>query len=327
MSPRVIRCRQRGVAMLAAVLLVALGTMLATAIAFHSGMMARRATATFAFEQALLVAQGAEALAAYVLREDARSDARGGVARDHLQEPWAQPVGPVEIIPGVVLEAGLTDLQGRFNLNSLVDAQGQRDPVAMEIFERLLAKLGLEEKWAELIADWIDANIATEDFDGAEDGTYTAFDPPYRTPNTLITSPSELLALPEFGRERYLRLAPYVTALPRDATINVCTASAALLDAMIGPAYEEFSRDPENLSRQREEDGCWPTADDFRQVLESEERDEQLRQAIAQRVGEDSKYYRLTSVVTIGTTQIALYSLLLHEQNGTRVIQRSYSPD
>jgi hypothetical protein len=39
-----------------------------------------------------------------------------------------------------------------------------------------------------------------------------------------------LLALPGFGRENYLKIAPYVTALPYDNPLNVCTASGLVLD-------------------------------------------------------------------------------------------------
>ena len=54
--------------MLVAILLVALGTIVAAAVAYESAMTARRGTATFSFDEALLVGQGAEALAAYCLK-------------------------------------------------------------------------------------------------------------------------------------------------------------------------------------------------------------------------------------------------------------------
>ena len=61
---------QRGVALLAAILLVALGTILAAGIAFQSAMAARRGAASLSFDESVLVAQGAEALAAYALNQD-----------------------------------------------------------------------------------------------------------------------------------------------------------------------------------------------------------------------------------------------------------------
>src|ERR1700726_992072 len=187
--------RQRGIAMLLAILLVAIATILASAIGYASAMSARRAAASIAFDEGLLVGQAAEALAAYGLR----ADLRAGAEFDYPGEAWGKPVGPIEIAPGVQLEASLEDVSGRFNLNSLVGANGVTDPVALLIFQRLLQMVGLEPKWAQLMADWIDAIFEPGFPDGAEDNFHTTQTPPYRTPNELITSSSELLALPGFG--------------------------------------------------------------------------------------------------------------------------------
>src|SRR5882757_6846513 len=120
--------RQRGIAMLVAILLVALGTIIAAAVAYESAMSARRGSATFDFDEALLVGQGAEALAAYGLRtvmQNQQPAGAGQTAGDvYPQQPWAQPVGPLEVAPGITLEASLEDLQGRFNLNWLVVSTG-----------------------------------------------------------------------------------------------------------------------------------------------------------------------------------------------------------
>src|SRR6266404_8695776 len=86
-------------------------------------MAARRGSATMAFDEALLVGQGAEALAAYGLKTVMQSSKAGtaGTVDVYPAQPWAQPVGPLEVVPGVALEASLEDMQGRFNLNWLVD--------------------------------------------------------------------------------------------------------------------------------------------------------------------------------------------------------------
>lgn len=310
---------QRGVALLVAILLVALGTILAASIAFNSAMAARRATATMALDQSVLVAEAAEALAAYALREDWKA----GKDVDQPAEEWARPLGPVEVVPGITLEARVEDLQGRFNLNSLV-SNAKVDPNAIHDLENLLTSLEIEPKWASLIADWIDPDSVPLVPDGAEDSTYAAQNPPYRTPNTFITSTSELLALPEFGRERYLRLAPFVTALPPAATINVCSASGVLLDALIGPTHREFGLDAEQLGKSRES-GCFPARKDFQASFGG---DQAAWQKVEDRVGQTSSYFRLTSIVTIGSADFTLYSLLLRDQTGqVRVLMRSFTPD
>src|SRR5262245_33704627 len=114
--------RQRGIAMLVAILLVALGTILAADIAYKSAMAARRATATMDFDEALLITQGAESFAAYGLKAVMQNSKGGTNGPDvYATAPYFQPLGPLEVVPGVTLEANLEDMQGRFNLNWLVD--------------------------------------------------------------------------------------------------------------------------------------------------------------------------------------------------------------
>ena len=315
------RRRQRGVAMMVAILLVAFATILAAAIGFKSAMAARRSTASMAIDQSLLISEAAEALAAYALREDLKGDK----TVDHPAEEWAMPLGPVEVVPGVVLEAYVEDATGKFNLNSLVDNNGVVDPVALQKLESLMEQVGVETKWAALIADWIDPDTLPIN-GGAEDSVYAAQTPPYRTPNTFITSPSELLALPEFGRDRYVKLAPFVTALPRDASINTCSAPGVLLDALIEPSHHEFgTMDPKDLAKQRQS-GCFPTPDVYAASFGGPASQDWAQ--VKDRVSKVSSYFRVTSIVTIGSAEFTLYSLLERDPQGlVHVLTRSYSPD
>jgi general secretion pathway protein K len=311
------RRRERGVALLTAILLVALATIVASTLAYRNAMTARRGAATFAFDQALLFAQGAEALAAYALKRDIEAN---GPELDQLSDPWARPFPPTEISPGVVLEAQVEDLSGRFNLNTLA-AGGQVNPFAVDSLTRLLQSLELEEHWAAKIADWIDEDPAALFPDGAEDSLYLSQDPPYRPPNMPITSVSELLALPGFGRERYLKLAPYVAALPADVKLNVCTAQPQILDAYKNE--DEFGADLEGFAKNRGE-SCFPRLTAYEAGMPEELRD-QLRQSPG--LAESSSFFRLRSIVSIGTSEFTLYSLLHREDARVKVVMRSYSPD
>ncbi len=309
---------QRGIALLVAILLVALGTILAAAIAYENAMTFRRGAATFAFDQALLVQQAAEALAAYGLRLAQQSDPQ----HTYASEGWAQAVGPYEVVPGVMLTAQLEDMQGRFNLNNLVRQDGTPDPVQVTAFQQLLVMLGLEPKWAGYMVDWIDRDIVPSIPDGAEDSVYMGQTPPYRTPNRYITSASELLALPGFGRDRYVALAPYVTALPYGVKLNVCTAKGQVLDAFLG--HGDFSSDVQGLAKNRSAaSGCFPKLSDYQAAAEPA-----TWTNISSKLQMTSSYFRLTSVITIGSTEFNLYSLLLQDPTGqVRPILRSYTPD
>jgi general secretion pathway protein K len=317
-SGRLPPARQGGIALLVAILLVALGTIIAAAIAYENAMTARRGAATFALDQSVLVAQAAEALAAFGLREVWRSDKM----HTYLGQGWDKPVGPIEVVPDVMLTASLEDMQGRFNLNWLVNSDGTYNKLAFDAFQQLLVLVGIEPKWAGYIVDWIDPDIVPMNPDGAEDSVYLGQAPPYRTPNMYITSASELLALPGFGKDRYKKLAPYVTALPIDAKLNICTAAGVVLDAFI-PGRQEFGLDPEGLLKNRQAAGaCFPKLTDYQAAFGSAK---QFPQGV---FVENSSYFKLTSYVTIGTTEFNLYSLLFQDPTGSvRPLLRSYTPD
>jgi general secretion pathway protein K len=332
--------RQRGMAMLVAILLVALGTIIAAAVAYESAMTARRGTATFSFDEALLVGEGAEALAAYGLRSvlgqpttattgtgtGTNGAATGGNGDVYPAQPWGQPVGPLEVVPGVTLEASLEDMQGRFNLNWLVatDAAnaGKPDPVMVPAFQHLLELVGVEPTWADKIVDWIDADTSPLP-DGAEDSAYLGQNPPYLTANQYITSTSELLALPGFGHDRFQKLAPYISALPPSTLLNICSAKDVVLDAfMIG--RQEYSSEQGSLDKSRASaPGCFPTLAVYQSTFG------QGFAAASAKFNTKSAYFRLTSLVTIGETEFNLYSLLYMDANGPLIhpIQRTFSPD
>ena len=331
--PRPTRARQRGIALLVAILLVALGTIVAAAVAYENAMTARRGTATFAFDQALLIGEGAEALAAYGLRL-IRQNSRGPGGQDiYVGQGWDKPVGPMEVVPGVMLTASLEDLQGRFNLNNLVRPNDAPDPVQIAAFTSLLERLGLETKWAGLLVDWIDMDIAPSNPDGAEDSVYMGQTPPYRTPNRYITSASELLALPGFGRDRYMKLAPHVTALPYGTPLNICTADPFVLDSYLQSGRTEYSSDPEQLAKTRTAaNACFPTLATYQAGLPPQPPPQQGQAqgqgGAAKTFGTTSQYFRLTSFITIGSAEFNLYSLMYQDGTGSvRPIQRSFTPD
>jgi len=313
--------RQRGIALLTAVLLVALATIIATAIAYESGMSARRGTAVLAYDQSLLAAQAAEALAAYGLKQDnAPSTLPGG--------GWAQPFGPAEVVPGVTIEAVLEDMTARFNLNSLITPTGLPDPVRLAAFRSLLRRAQIEPEWADKVVDWLDPDVLPYGTDGAEDQVYTGLTPPYRPPNMMVTSVSELLALPGFGRDRYLKLAPYVAALPRGTQLNVCTADPQIIDAMLSRLSEisDFSNGGQQQAEARKT-ACVPSPQQVASVVPAYVSDPTEQAQLRNAFGQKSSWFRLTTVVTIGTTQFTLYSLLYRNGGTISVVSRSQTPD
>jgi general secretion pathway protein K len=319
------RQRQRGVALIIALILVALATILATKLSFDGFLELRRTTGVLAAEQALQFGLGAEALAADALMQDLQTNSQATT----LAGPWAQPTQPLPITPDSnpegepigSMQGQLEDMQGRFNLNTLARLGPDgvtEDPKPLEQFQLLLASVGVEPKWAGLARDWIDQDDTVSNPDGAEDSVYTSQTPPYHTGNWPMMSPSELMNLPGFGADRYRKIAPYVTALPdANSKINLCTAPALVLESLAQGLNGEWSNNPVVLANGRKT-GCFPDQTTFNNIAGPK--------AIATMnpVGTQSQYFQLTTRVVLGTTEFTLYSLLFRGPAKITPLLRSF---
>jgi len=315
--------RQRGVALLVAIVMFAIATTVASAITYNKAMAARRAAATFMLEQALQAGMAAEALAGIVLEDD------GSNAKTEIHEAWAEPLGPLEIEgTGVWIQAQLEDLTGRFNLNSLVALQGpplntyKADPHQVQVFQEILTSLNIDLRYSDLLVDWIDPDNQPEP-QGGEDSMYLTQIPPYRPPNTFITHTSELLALPGFGAENYAKIAPLVTALPNTEKVNTCTAGGLVLDATANDPQGSVAYRNDDLPKLREK-ACYPLNSDYLAGIV----DANAKTAAQPRVQERSSWFRLRTNIRIGTAEFVLYSVLFREMNNrVRTVQRSFGSE
>jgi general secretion pathway protein K len=324
------RQKQRGVALIIALILVALATVLATKLSFDGFLEQRRTVAVLAAEQALHFGMGAEALAADVLIQDLQ----GSASLTTLAAPWAQATQPLPITPDSnpegepigSMQGALEDMQGRFNLNSLarLGPDGKtEDPLPLEQFQRLLVSVGVEPKWAGLARDWIDQDEDVGNPDGAEDSVYTSQTPPYRASNWPMMSASELMNLPGFGAERYRKIAPYVTALPgANTTINLCTAPALVLESLVSGLNGEWSGSPAVLVNARKA-GCFPDKTTFTNVATSFAGPKAMA-GIGNPIDTKSSYFMLTTRVVLGTTEFTLYSLLYRGSTKVTPLLRAF---
>jgi general secretion pathway protein K len=309
------------VALLVAITIFAIATTLAAAITYNKAMAARRAAATFTLEQALQAGMAAEALADIALENSSSS------AKTTPDQEWAQPFPPTEIEgTGIWIAATLEDLSARFNLNSVVKwdaATGSfvADPDQLEVFHHLLQALDIDLRYADFLVDWIDTDIAPYG-QGGEDTLYLSQTPPYRPPNTFITHPSELLALPGFGAKNYAKLAPYVAALPKDTKFNVCTGIGLVIDANRNDPQNQTEFATVDFSKQQQ--ACHVTKAVFSGVIA----DPQLKAKADARAEETSQWFRLRTNIRIGTAEFVLYSVLFREpDHKVRTVQRSFGSE
>jgi general secretion pathway protein K len=304
------RTRQSGVAIVLAISVVAMATMVAAAIMVSQSTWARQLELTAEHVQARAVLQAGADWARAVLSDDRRQS-----SVDHLDEPWALRLPPMPVENGELL-GQIEDQQGAFNVNNLV-ADGKVNVAQLAHFRRLLALLGLPDALAYTLADWIDADGEAQPQGGAEDAHYLALDPPYLGANRPLIDAAELALVAGFDDRVRARLRPYVTALPGFTTVNVNTAPAEVLAAVIG---ELDLASAQALVAQR--DRAY-----FRDVGDFTQRLPPGATAAAGDIGVTSDYFLASLRVTIGGAQARGRALLSRSGTGSGwpvVIWRKY---
>ena len=320
------RQHQTGVALVTAILLVAIATALATKLAWDNQVSMRRTETILAMEQARVFALGAEAVALDALRQDEPEF-------DHIGEPWATIVPPMQIgIEEITLgsmQGRIFDAQNGLNLNNLVpptasgpDATGEPakpDEVAKQQFERLVDILGLDRVIVDSVIDWIDRDTLPQAL-GAEDGTYTAFDPPYRPANNYFTSISELRAVANIDAETYAILLPHVTALPPQwcgnqsiVAVNINSASAEVLESL----HEDITPGQAQAWVEERGESGWENWDEITD-WSAEYAGLQGRE-----VDIKSSCFGVNVLVNVGSSVLSMYSLLDRSAGGDQILTRS----
>ncbi|TAK45946.1 MAG: general secretion pathway protein GspK [Betaproteobacteria bacterium] len=299
---------ERGVAIVLAMGVVALAAIAATAIMVSQSTWARQTELTANQIQAQAVLQAGADWARAVLSDDLRA---GGV--DHLGEPWALKLPPLQVENGELV-GSIADQQGSFNLNNVV-SDGKISLAQLAHLRRLLAILGLPDELADALADWVDADGEPHPRYGAEDAYYLALDPPYLTANRPLTDVAELALVRGFDDNVRARLRPYVSALPRVAAVNVNTAPAEVLAAVIDGLE---LREAQLLVAQRER-AYFRSVDDFLRRLP------RGVEAAASDISVSSHYFVATLRVTIGGAQARGKALLARGAGGwPEVVWRKY---
>jgi len=223
---------------------------------------------------------------------------------DYLGEPWSLQLPPLPVENGELL-GKIEDQQGKFNLNNVV-TQGKVNVVQLAHFRKLLATLGLPAELADALADWIDADGQPQPGDGAEDAYYLNLNPPYLAANQPLIDVDELSLVRGFDDNVRARLRPYVSALPTFTPVNVNTAPAEVIAAVIdglGLGGAQL------LVAQRNQAYFRSTGDFLRRLPRG-------AQAAAGDISVSSDYFMATLRVTIGGAQASGEALLARGPSG-----------
>jgi len=200
--PRIkVPCAQRGTAVIIAMLVLALAVAGAAAMLERQDLDARALQSQRDYEQARWLLRGGMHWARSILAEDARAG-----ATDHRRELWASGLPPTDVQLGS-LAGEIRDEQGLFNLNNLLRG-GKPDPLQIDALRRLLGAIGLSPALADAIAARID-------------------------PQRPLADVGELAGLGGLDANALGRLRLFATALPRPTAVNINTAPAEVLAAIV----------------------------------------------------------------------------------------------
>jgi general secretion pathway protein K len=300
--------RQRGVAIVLALGVVALAAIAAAAILASQSIWSRQAELGAEHTQAQAIVQAGIDWGRALLSDDRRLS-----SVDHLGEPWALRLPPVPVDNGE-LAGQLDEQQGLFNLNNLV-RNGKVSPAHVAQFQRLLEILALPDALAASLVDWLDADGEPQPQDGAESGYYQGLQPPYLAANRPLGDVAELALVRGFDEAVRTRLRPFVTALPRFTPVNVNTASPEVLAAVVSNLDLDQAR---ALTAQRGR-AYFRNLSEFLAQLPSG------AVADGNNVTTASQYFVASARVTIGGAQARGSALLERESTGwPTVVWRKY---
>jgi general secretion pathway protein K len=293
---------QRGVAVVLAMLVVALAASTATYMLWAESLWLRQVENLVARAQADSVARAATQWASAILAEDDPSV-------DHLNETWARRLPPVPA-EGATLVGAITDEQAKFNVNNLVRGAAP-SPADVAVLQRLLEQLGLPAGLADAIVDWVDPDDSVTQPAGAEDLDYLAREPAYRAPNRALADIGELAHVKGMTPEALARLTPHLTALPEETPVNVNTASATLLAALVP------SLTPADAARLVESRGRSPfrTPEEFERALPRS-----AAAGIAGPIDVKSRFFRAEASVRVGRVTTGYRALIERGERGRPVV-------
>ena len=305
--------RQRGAALLAAMLTVALVATLAAGALWQQWRTIEVESAERQRAQARWLLTGALDWARVILREDARASG-ANAGSDHLAEPWAVPLQEARLssflsaLPDgssnaddanlaqqVFLSGQISDLQGRLNVNNLL--QGDKiDSTALAAFERLFGALGVPPQQLQLL---------TQGLQAAQRANETA---------PLMPQRVSQLAWLGVSPEALATLAPHITLLPGSTPVNVNTATVQVLYASV-PGLS--LSDAQRLVAQRASTH-WSTLEAFQKAAG--------RQNLESTHGVSTRFFEVTGRLRMPHTTLLERSVVQRDDVNLKVLWRDSGP-
>ncbi len=313
--------KQKGMAMLTSLLIVAVATSLATSLWYSSALNIARMHNMQQAYQAKHLSQGLLLWASDVLRQDYEGEDQPW---DNNKDDWLRGIRQMPA-DGAVLSGHLTGMNGCFNINNLWH-ENKKSEFHYQYFVRLLSLLSVDVAVAEQALDWMDPDQLPRS-KGAEDFAYMASSPSYQTTGQGFWHESQLKLLQAVTAEIYQTLQPYVCVLPTQrlqTKMNINTMPAVMIQALNPSITESLA-----LSVYQEGSAAFSTLNAFYQhsqiaiIVEQPNIKAQWNELLSVQ----TRYIHAEAEVVMENSVHDSYALLMRAQNGSAItLQRAQSP-
>lgn len=279
---------QNGMAVIAALLVVIAAAVVTTRIIEEQGLLARTLASERERAQAEWMLRSGMDWSRAILRFDARTN-----ATTRLDGIWAQPivnlpVGPSSNPEQALFTGQVEDEQGKLNLRNLAQDGNIQLPALQE-----LARLFQSMRIPPEVADNVALRVAA-----AQYGSDTEPSAPG------LQFVSDLAGVPGMTPQALALAGPFLTVLPSATQVNVNTASAEVLAAVV-PGMDIARAREVTLERDR---GVW-----FNNVGDFINRLQLTGDEVSQRLAVQSHWFRVSGEIAGDQTLVAMQGLLHRE--------------
>ncbi len=313
---------QQGVALITALLVVSLATILAVSLVEHLFYDTRRTENILRLDQAQLYNANALEFGMSLLRLDRNANNEYDTLGEYnINNEQIYPVTGGQVFAKII------EQQGCFNLNNLSKTASDL-PKNRQLYARLLNSRGIDiaiqNTLVDSLVDWLDADDISEP-QGAEFDYYIGLRIPYRTANNLLYSQSELRLVKGYTPDVIDRLQGFVCALPAVNTgINVNTASAEVLNSISGLANQgaRIVADRDGSPNNPDDDAPFTQIEDFSTYAKGTLKVNNLDPKGLQTY---SEYFLLESGTQLGAGNIRQFNLIYRSQSDgkTKLISKT----
>jgi general secretion pathway protein K len=290
--------KQSGAALLLALLVVAVVAVIASAVLSREHFAIGR---TFNLNDDVRMQSAASSAQVWANQQ---------LKAQQYKQRWPLTMKPFHV-DNMVVDAKLIDVQGRFNINNLLD--GGASSNFQQLLEASDLQLGppiyppMARDLDRAVSSW----FVPLGNPASLDDVYAESHPPYRSGHQMMVSVSELRLVAGFDAKLYQAISPYLAALPKTHTpININTASMPVLFSMATGMTPSIAQ---AIMKQREE-APFTSIEAFKKFPPVKSL------AIDSKMTVQSEYFLLLMRVSLGSQVLYLRSLLQRQPTHDSVV-------